>query len=78
MMIKVKRISGYLWLLCLLLFIAVSPARASTGAATGEAVWYEKDIHGQPVIHLYFFWSKKRPHCLKARPDVLDIQDELP
>jgi thiol-disulfide isomerase/thioredoxin len=39
-------------------------------------IWYEKNANGQPVIHLYFFWSEKCPHCLKARPDVLAIDKE--
>ena len=39
----------------------------------GEVLWYEKDVNAQPVIHLCFFWSKKCPHCLKARPDIVDI-----
>ena len=44
--------------------------------APGEVIWYEKDVNGQPVIHLYFFWSKQCPHCLKARPDIIDINSE--
>ncbi|NOQ90822.1 MAG: hypothetical protein GQ549_07735 [Gammaproteobacteria bacterium] len=46
--------------------------------AAKEVVWYEKDANQQPVIHLYFFWSKKCPHCLKARPDVNAIDKDYP
>jgi hypothetical protein len=47
-------------------------------SAANEIIWYEKDSNAQPVIHLYFFWSKKCPHCLKARPDIVDIDREFP
>ena len=43
-----------------------------------EPVWYETDTNNEPIIHLYFFWSEKCPHCLKARPDVADITKEYP
>lgn len=50
---------------------------AVTGVlASTQPVWYEKDKDGQAIIHLYFFWSEKCPHCLQARPDILAMDDE--
>ncbi|MDH5610896.1 MAG: thioredoxin family protein [Gammaproteobacteria bacterium] len=45
---------------------------------SNETVWYEKDVNDQPVIHLYFFWSNECPHCLKARPDIIEMDKEYP
>jgi len=44
----------------------------------GEIVWFEKEADGEPLIHLYFFWSKKCPHCLEAQPDMLELEQTLP
>lgn len=41
-------------------------------------MWYEKDANDQSVIHLYFFWSKKCPHCLNARPDIVAMDKDYP
>ena len=71
--------------LLILFFLLVSPVVNAQGAnqtvepsAADETLWYEKDAAARPVIHLYFFWSKKCPHCLKAMPDVVDIDREFP
>lgn len=40
-------------------------------------IWYDRDDNSQPVIHFYFFWSKKCPHCLKAQPDILAMAREF-
>jgi len=45
--------------------------------APDGVVWYEKSDGGQSLIHLYFFWSEKCPHCLTARPDVLAMDKEF-
>ncbi len=79
-MIKVKIICGYFLALFLLSVLPLSPVQA-TDSVKGQqdpdgVVWYEKDADGLSLIHLYFFWSEKCPHCLKARPDVLAIDKE--
>jgi len=77
-MTRVKRIYH---LLLILLFLLLSPAVSALATdvlAANKTVWYEKDVNGQPLIHLYFFWSKKCPHCLKARPDIVAIDSEYP
>lgn len=38
--------------------------------ATNEQTWYSKSIEKQPVVNLYFYWSKKCPHCLEAVPFI--------
>jgi hypothetical protein len=43
-----------------------------------QTVWYGQDEQGQSIIHLYFFWSKKCPHCLKAKPDIIKLVQDKP
>jgi len=62
----------------LLASILMSLSVLYAGAADTDIVWYGLDTHQQPVIHLYFFWSKKCPHCLTAEPDVRRIAAEYP
>ncbi|MCK5002017.1 MAG: thioredoxin family protein [Gammaproteobacteria bacterium] len=70
---EIKKI-GVLLLIVLVLF--VSPV--TNALASSEPVWYEKDINEQPIIHLYFFWSEKCPHCLQAQPDIIEMDKEYP
>ena len=80
-MIRVKRIRGYffvLFFLSILPLISLQAADSVKGQQDPDGVvWYEKDADGRSLIHLYFFWSEKCPHCLKARPDVLAIDKEF-
>jgi thiol-disulfide isomerase/thioredoxin len=73
----VKILSCFLLLLPLFLS-PMANAMVSIDSVSSEPVWYEKDVNGHPVIHLYFFWSKKCPHCLKARPDIMEMDKEYP
>ena len=41
-------------------------------AGAVEPVWTEPGANGAQV-HLYLFWSKGCPHCLEARPRLLDL-----
>lgn len=41
-----------------------------SSAFAAEPVWRENDAQGATVVHLYFFWSKRCPHCLEAKPYV--------
>lgn len=41
-------------------------------AGAAELVWTEPGPGGAQV-HLYLFWSKGCPHCLEARPRLLDL-----
>ncbi len=73
MVIRIKKTGGILLVLIALLLMPLTAALASS-----EPVWYEADADGQPVIHLYFFWSEKCPHCLQAFPDIVEIDKEYP
>ena len=45
-----------------------------------DNTWFEQDANDNTRIHLYFFWSKKCPHCLEALPylDIItDVQSDL-
>ena len=46
--------------------------------AMGDQRWYDRDESGNVNIHLYFFWSKKCPHCLNARPYVEGVWADYP
>jgi len=71
-MYKAIKISCHLLLLAVLL---ISPSAKILAA--DEVVWYERDASDQPLIHLYFFWSKKCPHCLRAQPDIDELGKEF-
>ncbi len=43
-----------------------------------ERPWVELDAQGEPLIHLYFFWTPTCPHCLDARPFVEALPERLP
>jgi hypothetical protein len=38
--------------------------------ARADTTWIEPGVDGQPLVHLYFFWSLTCPHCLEARPFI--------
>ena len=47
-------------------------------AAFAQDPWLETDADHDVRVHLYFFWSETRPHCLKAHPFVEAIPTERP
>ena len=83
MITRVKNIHSHILILFFLLVSSATNALALDRlkpevSVLNEAVWYEKDSNEQPLIHLYFFWSKHCPHCLKARPDIIDLDKAYP
>lgn len=40
--------------------------------------WYSTHVDGNPRIHLYFFWSKRCPHCRRALPLVTKLRESYP
>jgi len=59
----------------LLTLAFIMPTQA--GATAGEAVaWTTTRDDGSSLVHLYFFWSQKCPHCLKALPFIDTIDRE--
>lgn len=49
-----------------------------SSACTAAPVWRESDAQGGAMVHLYFFWSKRCPHCLEARPFVESLPAQHP
>ncbi len=50
---------------------------SSGRAATSEPILWTSELQdGTPRVHLYFFWSQKCPHCLKAVPFIDSINRE--
>ena len=72
-MVRIEKIG-----ICFLFLLVLLVAPATNALASNEVAWYEKDVNDQPVIHLYFFWSEKCQHCLKARPDIIEMDKEFP
>jgi thiol-disulfide isomerase/thioredoxin len=58
--------------LALLLMI---PQLAGSAQATR---WHQTSEDGSVVIDVYFFWSKKCPHCLEARPFIEQFTKDNP
>jgi hypothetical protein len=56
----------------LLLLVLLAPG------ARADTPWIEPGADGQPVVHLYFFWSLACPHCLEARPFIEAIPKSRP
>jgi len=69
----IKRIFSHL--LLILVFVVSFVASATE---PNKPVWYGKDANGQSLVYLYFFWSEKCPHCMQARPDILEMEKEYP
>lgn len=60
----VRYVSGFIFvLLTALLF-------SSESWASDKPVWVSQSETGESQVHLYFFWSKKCPHCLEALPFI--------
>lgn len=45
-------------------------------SALGESTWYTRDAAKAPVLQLYFYWSKKCPHCLEALPYIAKLSEQ--
>lgn len=72
-MIKIEKTSVYFLMLCVFFIFPVANLQAQA-----EPAWYGLDENNQPVIHLYFFWSEKCPHCLQALPDIVEMDKQYP
>jgi glutaredoxin len=44
--------------------------------ASESITWTSKKDAGETQVHLYFFWSQKCPHCLKAVPFIDSLQQD--
>jgi len=71
--LQIKNIINHLLAMLFLLISSIASASESE-----SPVWYGKDVNDQSVIHLYFFWSEKCPHCLQALPDIIEIDKAYP
>jgi thiol-disulfide isomerase/thioredoxin len=61
----------------LLALLVVMPVLASTGSeAEVPIAWTSTHEDGASRVHLYFFWSQKCPHCLKAVPFIESLARE--
>ena len=61
----------------LLALLVVMPSLASTGTeAEAPIAWTSAQENGETRVHLYFFWSQKCPHCLKAVPFIDSLARE--
>lgn len=44
--------------------------------ASEPVTWTSAQHSGETRVHLYFFWSQKCPHCLKAVPFIESLQQD--
>jgi hypothetical protein len=63
-----------IWLTLISPVLAAQPA---DGPVAERSPWISQD-HDGIQVSLYFFWSRACPHCLRARPFVLGLADDLP
>ncbi|HUW50008.1 MAG TPA: hypothetical protein VMV75_03245 [Sulfuricella sp.] len=66
---------GFLFLAALLPPQAGAAGREAPRAA---ATWVSRSATGEIQVHLYFFWSKRCPHCLQAQPFVERLASDYP
>ena len=64
------------FLLYLLFSLFISCYSSVSYSFDKELIWAETDKPGNTKINLYFFWSKKCPHCLEAQPFVSKLAKE--
>lgn len=69
------------WFLIASLAFAISVhsqplTQTEQGSANTESLWVSKTAQDTVLIHLYFFWSKKCPHCREALPFVKQLQTQ--
>ena len=50
---------------------------SATPLSAGQQ-WVDHDADGKLKVQLYFFWSKKCPHCLNAEPFVRRLPSQYP
>ena len=55
----------------------MTEAAENSTSNLNEQVWVENLANGETKLHLYFFWSKKCPHCLEAQPFVEQLPNEF-
>ncbi|WP_455211085.1 hypothetical protein [Kaarinaea lacus] len=81
------------WLLCLFVSIHSGASQAQPLVPTvptspsvptnspsheTDALWFNQTNDGTIQVHLYFFWSKKCPHCQNAVPFVRALSAKYP
>ena len=64
-----------LFIIPALLMVLTSTAVSHAQAAPR---WIEADQEYNARIHLYFFWSKKCPHCLEALSELSQMERDYP
>lgn len=63
----------YLALIITLFFSSLSTGLARDSLP--DSTWFEQNKDGATVIHMYFFWSTKCPHCLEAQPHIEQLPE---
>jgi hypothetical protein len=61
-----------------LLFLLLALWLAFSAQAQAPYAWTRPGPDGQTEVQLWFFWSARCPHCLEARPYVLELAARYP
>jgi hypothetical protein len=64
--------------LCLTALLAFWLLLSGNAQAQVPIAWTQPDADGRTTVNLWFFWSARCPHCLEARPAVLDMAGANP
>ena len=57
---------------------AQPPASPASQSRDNASLWYSQTDEGAIEVDLYFFWSKKCPHCQNAVPFIQALPDKRP
>ena len=49
-----------------------------SNADVAKHIWTEENPEYEAKVHLYFFWSKRCPHCMEALPEVWQMEEDFP
>jgi len=59
----------------LLIYLLLTSFSAPVNAINDQ-IWYSYNEDKHPIVNLYFYWSKKCPHCLEAVPFVEQLNNK--
>jgi thiol-disulfide isomerase/thioredoxin len=77
-MTKHKHYRGLFLFLLIILSLCASADNPIFFIEPPPPKWYSTDADGKTQIHLYFFWSKRCPHCRRALPLIPKLVENYP
>ena len=80
MVISVKNIQFFMvtkirMFFAFLCFVSLPNHAVLAEQSLSESTWVKQDSQVGHIIQVYFFWSKKCPHCLEALPFIKELSE---